>query len=62
MPNNIPLDEMNPALAELSGPQLHWAKVSLSLPLDDVDEADELTFNKILWHSQKGYETPYPGD
>ena len=58
--NRIPLDEMNPPLAALSGARWYWAMKSLALPLDDVDEADEDTFNRILWHSVKGYDTPYP--
>jgi len=59
-PNRIPLDEMNPPLAALSGARWYWAMKSLSLPLDNVDEADEDTLNRILWHSVKGYDTPYP--
>ena len=62
LPNTIPLDEMNPELSEISGERLHWARVSLELPLDDIDEADETTFNRILWHSVKGYNTAYPAD
>jgi YVTN family beta-propeller protein len=58
--NRIPLDEMNPRLDALSGPQRYWALKSLALPLDEVDQADEDTLNRILWHSVKGYETPYP--
>jgi len=58
--NRIPLDEMNPPLKALSGPQRYWALKSLALPLDDIDEADEDTLNRILWHSVKGYDTPYP--
>ncbi|UCH35555.1 MAG: beta-propeller fold lactonase family protein [Armatimonadota bacterium] len=60
VPNRIPLDEMNPPLNALSGPQRYWAMKSLDLPLDDIDQADEHTFNQILWHSVKGYDTPYP--
>jgi YVTN family beta-propeller protein len=60
VPNRIPLDEMNPPLAALSGAQRYWAMKSLALPLDDVDEADEDTLNRILWHSMKGFDTPYP--
>ncbi|MDZ4860757.1 MAG: alkaline phosphatase family protein [Candidatus Hydrogenedentes bacterium] len=60
VPNNIPLDEMNPKLATLSGKQLHYAKLSHEQPLDDIDMADETTFNLILWHAVKGYDTPYP--
>jgi YVTN family beta-propeller protein len=60
VPNNIPLDEMNPTTASLSGEALHWAKVSEALPLDEVDECDEDTFNRLLWASIKGYGVPYP--
>ncbi|HUT75607.1 MAG TPA: alkaline phosphatase family protein [Armatimonadota bacterium] len=60
VPNRIPLDELNPPLNALSGVQRYWALRSLALPLDDVDKADEDTLNRILWHSVKGYETPYP--
>ncbi len=60
VPNRIRLDEMNPELKGLKGKPLYWAKKSLELDLDDGDEADEDTLNRILWHSVKGYETPYP--
>ncbi len=60
LPNNIPLDEMNPKLAALRGKERHYAKLSNELPLDDIDLADETTFNRILWHAVKGYDTPYP--
>ncbi len=59
-PNLVPLDEMNPKLATLKGKQRYWAKKSHELPLDDLDKADENTFNHILWHAVKGYDTPYP--
>ncbi len=57
--NKIALDEMNPPLKTLKGQALHWAKKSLELDLDDADQADEDTFNRILWFSVRG-ETPYP--
>jgi hypothetical protein len=60
LPNQIPLDEMNKPTAELQGEELHWALKSQELPLDDVDQADEDTFNRILWHSVKGANVPYP--
>lgn len=62
--NNIPLDEMNPKLSSISGKQLSWAKKSMELRLDHNDDlkyAEEITLNKILWHSVKGYDVPYPG-
>ncbi len=59
LPNNIALDEMNPPLIELKGLALHWAKESLKLPLDEPDEADEDTLNRIIWRAMRG-EEPYP--
>jgi DNA-binding beta-propeller fold protein YncE len=59
-PNQVPLDEMNPPLTALSGPRLFWARKSLDLPLDDIDEADEDTLNQILWYATKGYDVAYP--
>jgi hypothetical protein len=59
--NNIPLDRLNPELADIHDPaQLHWATVSLEQPLDEVDEADEDTLNRILWHSVRGRDDNYP--
>jgi YVTN family beta-propeller protein len=59
-PNQIPLDEMNPALKKLNGKALFWARQSLALNLEKGDEADEDTLNRILWHSVRGCDTPYP--
>jgi YVTN family beta-propeller protein len=58
--NNIPLDQLNPPLVSLSGAQLYWAKKSIEQDLDDVDRIDEDVFNRIIWHSVKGYNRPYP--
>ena len=30
------------------------------LPLDDIDEADEDTLNRILWHAARGRDDTYP--
>jgi YVTN family beta-propeller protein len=61
VPNSIPLDRLNPELKSIRDPrQLHWAKVSIELPLDDVDEADEDTLNRILWHATRGRDDTYP--
>jgi hypothetical protein len=59
LPNLIPLNEMNPKISGLSGKQEYWARKSMEMSLA-VDEADEGTLNEILWHSVKGYDTPYP--
>ena len=58
--NNIPLDELNPPINELSGKKLSWAKKSLEQDLDDYDRIDEDTFNRIIWHAVKGVDRPYP--
>jgi YVTN family beta-propeller protein len=59
--NNIPLDRLNPDLKSIRDPrQLHWAKVSIELPLDEIDQADEDTLNRILWHSTRGRDDTYP--
>jgi YVTN family beta-propeller protein len=60
VPANIPLDEINPPLQSLKGSQLYWAKMSLKQDLEDVDRIEEDTFNRIIWHSVKGYDVPYP--
>ena len=60
LPNRIRLDEMNPPLIKLQGKALEWARKSLALDLDEADEADEDTMNRILWHATRGYETRYP--
>jgi hypothetical protein len=60
VPNKTALDEMNPPLTRLKGKQLYWAKKSLELDFDEADEADEDTLSRILWHSVRGYDTPYP--
>ena len=59
--NNIPLDQMNPPVAQIRDPrQRHWAAVSATLPLEDVDQADEDTLNRILWHATRGRDDTYP--
>ncbi|MBI5835202.1 MAG: bifunctional YncE family protein/alkaline phosphatase family protein, partial [Armatimonadetes bacterium] len=59
-PNRVPLDELNPQLAQLAGEALHWAQTSMTLDFDEVDEVDEDTLNRILWHACRGDKQPYP--
>jgi hypothetical protein len=59
VPNNIPIDQMNPRKAALSGDALKFAQLSEKLPLEQPDLADENTLNRILWFSVKG-DAPYP--
>ncbi len=60
IPNNIPLDQINPGLLSLSGDALYWAKKSMEQELDELDQIEEDTFNRIIWHAVKGYDVPYP--
>jgi YVTN family beta-propeller protein len=66
LPNEVPLDEMNPPLQggqgrpPLRGRARYWAKKSMSLPLHLVDASDEDTLNRILWHAGRGVDAPYP--
>jgi YVTN family beta-propeller protein len=61
LPNNIPLDRMNPSLADIrDARQLHWAQMSLEEDFDEVDEADEDTLNRILWFAARGRDDTYP--
>lgn len=60
LPNQIPLNQMNPKLSALKGKQLYWAKKSMSMPLDEADQAEDEALNKIIWYAVKGYNVPYP--
>ena len=59
--NIIPLDRLNPEISQIKDSrQRHWAEVSVRLPLDEADEADEDTLNRILWHARRGRDDTYP--
>jgi hypothetical protein len=58
--NQIPLDEMNPPLEALRGLQRHLAGESARMDLREPDSAPEQVLNRAIWHSVKGYRTPYP--
>ncbi|MEN8226756.1 MAG: bifunctional YncE family protein/alkaline phosphatase family protein [Bacteroidota bacterium] len=60
LPNNVPLDELNPELISLSNDARYWAQKSMEQNLDELDRIDEDTFNRIIWHAVKGYDVPYP--
>ena len=61
VPNNIPLDQMNPEPKRISDMILRkHAYASAKLPLDKVDQCPEDLLNRILWHAMKGSQTPYP--
>ncbi|HLA84633.1 MAG TPA: alkaline phosphatase family protein, partial [Thermoguttaceae bacterium] len=59
--SNVPLDQINKQVAELRDPRArHWAEASIRQSFDQVDEADEDTLNRILWHAQMGRDDTYP--
>jgi len=60
VPNEIPLDEMNPGVASLRGLQRDLALASLRMDFSEPDNAPEDLLNRAIWHSVKGYATPYP--
>ena len=61
VPNNIPLDQLNPpAKAHLDPLLRRNAELSERLPLNKPDQCDEDLLNRILWHAQMGPKAPYP--
>ncbi len=61
LPNNIPLDEMNPDPKQVSDALLRrHAIASARLPLGEPDKCPEDVLNRILWHAMKGPQAPYP--
>ncbi len=59
VPNEIPLDEMNPDLSQLKGTALRYAKKSMEPQFEKIDTGDDATFNRIIWFAMKG-KKPYP--
>ena len=58
--NNVPLDEMNPALKKIADAQRRSdAYVSARLPLAQPDQCPEEVLNRILWRATMGAR-PYP--
>lgn len=61
VPNNVPLDEMNPGSLALSDPILKMhAEWSENMNFREIDRAPEDQLNRVLWHAMKGSQTPYP--
>jgi hypothetical protein len=61
VPNKIPLDQLNPLMAGIRDAwQRRWPEFSIKMPLDDIDEADEDTLNRVNWHAARGRDDTYP--
>jgi DNA-binding beta-propeller fold protein YncE len=60
VPNQVPLDEMNPAPKQIKDAQRRKdAYASARLPLSKPDQCNEDVLNRILWHATMGTK-PYP--
>ena len=57
--NLIPLDEMNPPLAQFTGLQIQLAEFSMTVDSSKPDESAADPLNRAIWHSVKGFDTPY---
>jgi hypothetical protein len=62
VPNSIPLDNLNQSVASLKGLQRDMALASARMDFSKPDAAPEDFLNHIIWWSEKGYNTPYPGE
>lgn len=61
VPAQVPLDQMNTVPQAIRDPLLReHAEISARLNFAEVDRCPEETLNRILWHAQKGPDTPYP--
>jgi hypothetical protein len=61
LPNNVPLDQMNPDPKTILDPILKAdALLSATFNFSEVDKVPEDAFNRILWRFIKGSKVPYP--
>jgi hypothetical protein len=61
VPNQVPLDELNPEKKKITDAALlEDAIASESLPLDEPDKCEEDVLNRILWRAMKGSQIPFP--
>ena len=59
--NRVPLDELNPRPEDIQNQLLKKnALVSALLNFKIIDACPETVLNKIIWHSVKGPDLPYP--
>jgi YVTN family beta-propeller protein len=62
VPNEIPLNEMNPGtISALGKHDRHWAELSLQMDFSKPDLINDDTLNRIIWHSIKGNQH-YPAE
>ena len=51
---------MNPSVAAIQGLQRELALASLQMDFSGPDAAPEDELNRAIWHSVRGFDTPYP--
>jgi hypothetical protein len=56
----VALDDMNPAVTAQSGDELYWTKQSLALDWSGLDRPDPAILTRVIWHTIKGVDSPYP--
>lgn len=52
--------ELNPPLQSLQGPARQGARASARMNWREPDDVPSERLNRILWHSVRGWQTPYP--
>ena len=57
----VSLFDVNPPVKALQGPAREAAVASAHMRFDIPDAAPTEKLNRILWHTVRGWETPYPG-
>ncbi len=65
LPNQVPLNEMNPGFTALTGKDLYYAKQSLRPEFEHVDGGKDDLLNRIIWHATKKnqhYPTKFAGN
>jgi YVTN family beta-propeller protein len=60
MPNQTPLNRMNPLPDHLESSEKAAALESTGMDFTHPDAAPEDRLNRILWHVAKGWDVPYP--
>jgi hypothetical protein len=57
----VSIFDVNPPVKALKGPARDAAVASAHMRFDIPDAAPTEKLNRILWHTVRGWETPYPG-
>jgi DNA-binding beta-propeller fold protein YncE len=61
VPNNVPLDERNPAGTAMNQADRYWMDKTRSLDWSHIDAPDPYWLNRIIWYSLHKGAVEYPG-